>query len=313
MSRAAIGQRGFGFAGILIIAGAMLLLNAFEVLPDGYWWALAPLWPALFIALGANILVSRVSVPLGSAAGLLVLVGTLGVAWFRTEPGSPLPERVMPLQVALDGARSAEVTLTLAAGRVRVTSGAPAGTLADGQVRFGGNDEPSVDVRDSGGVRQVKLSSRGRDCGPGCWTRRTGEEWDVRLSTAVPIDIRVDSGAASLDLDLRELHITKFSFNTGASSTAVAMPRPQGNVESEFNIGAASLELTIPEGVEARIKVESGLSAVHVPEDRFIRTGSSKQVPGLFTDSEYSTPGFDGAADRLDIRIAGGASSVVIK
>ena len=62
--------------------------------------------------------------------------------------------------------------------------------------------------------------------------------------------------------------------------------------------GAASVETTIPAGVEAFVRSESGLADVHVDRGRFL------PVPGGYQSAGYAT-----ATDRLEIKVSMGLAS----
>lgn len=67
------------FAALLIVAGVMLLLWNFDVLPDGIWRALARFWPVVLLLIGANIFL-RAHPWLAGLVVLLIMLATLGAA-----------------------------------------------------------------------------------------------------------------------------------------------------------------------------------------------------------------------------------------
>ena len=81
------------------------------------------------------------------------------------------------------------------------------------------------------------------------------------------------------------------------------MPAAAGQTEADFDVGAASLRITVPADVAARIEVDAGLSSVQINEDRFPQA----------SDDVYISPDFDRAANRVDISIDAGASHVEIR
>ena len=70
---------------------------------------------------------------------------------------------------------------------------------------------------------------------------------------------------------------------------------------AEIDGGVGNITLRVPDGVEARINIDSGLGQVNV-DNRFSRQG----------DNNYVTSGYDGAAERLDITLKAGVGSVEV-
>jgi hypothetical protein len=112
----------------------------------------------------------------------------------------------------------------------------------------------------------------------------------------------VESGASSLDIDLRDVPATRVELKTGASSSNVTVPA-RGVSLLDVEAGAASVNIRVPEATAARIRVEEGLHSIHVDTGRFPHLGS-----GIYQSSSYET-----AADRADINIEGGLGSVTVK
>jgi hypothetical protein len=80
------------------------------------------------------------------------------------------------------------------------------------------------------------------------------------------------------------------------------MPKKAGHTKAEISGGAASFEVTIPKGVAAKIRVDSGLGSVVVDEERFPRAGKG-----------YQSANYDSAANTVDLRLEAGVSSIKIR
>jgi hypothetical protein len=126
-------------------------------------------------------------------------------------------------------------------------------------------------------------------------------DWDVALNSQIPTALTLNVGANKSMLDLRDLSLTDFKLETGASETKVTLPAV-GRYRADFDLGAASLDVTIPDGLSARIHVSVGMAGVSVDESRFPRNGSF-----------YQSPDFDSAANSADITIDAGAASIKVR
>ncbi|MYD94287.1 MAG: hypothetical protein F4Y02_11490 [Chloroflexi bacterium] len=308
-SRTLARQSGFGFAGVLILLGVFGLLWNFNVLPDGFWGEFWTLWPLLLVAVGVNLVLSRKGAWLGSVAALAVVTGSLVAAWVLAvaDPGSPrgLTISSESISVKSDGAQSARLNLTVAAGDLSLTGGAPAGLLLSGgsQGSVAEVTDQRVSVRSSNGRQtvDVRLNTEWNFEFPPRRSRSSEGRWILRHAEGIPTDIRIETGASDLDLDLRELNVQSLNVDGGAADIDVVLPANAGRTAAEFNIGAADLDITVPAGVAARIDFDGGISSLNIDESRFPKQGD-----------RYVSPDFESAANRVTIKIEAGVSDITI-
>lgn len=308
-SRTLARQSGFGFAGVLILLGVFGLLWNFNVLPDGFWGEFWTLWPLLLVAVGVNLVLSRQRAWLGSVAALAVVTGSLTAAWVLAvaNPASPVGLKINneSISVQSDGAESARLNLTVAAGELALTGGAPAGLLLSGgsQASVAEVTDQRVSVRTSDGRRtvDVRLNTEWNFDFPPRRSRSSAGRWILRHAEGIPTDIRVETGASDLDLDLRELNVQSLTVDGGAADIDVVLPANAGRTTAEFNIGAADLDITVPAGVAARIEFDGGISSLNIDESRFPKQGD-----------RYVSPDFESAANRVTIKIEAGVSDITI-
>jgi hypothetical protein len=122
------------------------------------------------------------------------------------------------------------------------------------------------------------------------------------LSEAVPLTLRVESGASEAQLDLTSLRVSELRVGTGASATEIRLPSAAGTTKVRIDAGAASVKLWVPQGVGARIRAESGLSEIKVDRTRFPRQGIYHQ------SADYET-----AANKVDVTVQMGVGSVEVR
>ncbi len=302
-------RQGFGLAGSLILVGVFVLLWNFEVLPNGFWAEFFLLWPALVVAMGANMLLSRYRIWAGSLAAVAVVGGALGAAWSLADSNDrsvALSITHESISVPLEGVRASRLNLTASGGALALSGGAPPERLLAGG--FEGLAFPvtqsSVRMTQAGGRRTMDIDLEG-SWGIPFPPRRTISpgRWVLRHASGIPTDIKIEGGATSLDLDLRELAVQSLTVDAGAADIDVALPATAGHIDADFNVGAASLEITLPPGVAALIAFEGGVSSVTIDESRFPRQ----------SDGRYISPGFASAANRVAITIDAGVSDIVVR
>ena len=121
--------------------------------------------------------------------------------------------------------------------------------------------------------------------------------WTIGLTTEVPLDLRVDTGASKATLDLGGLRLRSLDLQTGASETRVLLPRAAGATTVTAQAGAASLTIEVPAGVAARIRTRMALGA-QIDQVRFPVSGDG-----------YESPDYATATNRVDIDVQGGVGS----
>jgi hypothetical protein len=194
------------------------------------------------------------------------------------------------LSLPLADAADAEVKIAFGAGHLTAHAAAP-GILVDGTFEGGVRSR-------SRAVNRVALE---QDTTYGLpWLGRSSR-WDVGLTSEVPLDLRIDTGASRAEFDLRDLHLRSLDLHTGASETRVLLPRAAGATSVRTESGAASLILEVPTGVAARIRTRLVLGSSQVDQTRFPRVADGYQ------SVDYAT-----AANRIDIDISGGVGSVKV-
>lgn len=234
------------WAFVLIIGGALLLLNNLNIIQVG--WNV--IWPLFLVALGLWFLWGAFAAPRRTAE----------------------PETV---SIPLHGARQAEVKIEHGAGTLNLTGGAPAGSLVLGQ--FGGG----LDYRtgQEGDAQTVKLRPATSAWFLGPWHWGAALDWDMQLNSTIPMRLQVEAGASRTNLDLADLQITELKLSTGASATQVVLPAHAGLTKAKIEAGAAAVAIAIPGGVAARIRAKGGLAAIQVDETRFPRVGDEYRSP----------------------------------
>jgi hypothetical protein len=255
-------------------------------------WAFT--WPIGWIVVGGILLASTTGNLDQGPAELIeaywpwVAIG-LGV-WFLIGALVPGPRLEEALVVPLAGAQAAEVRVKFGAGRL-TTRPAATGNLIDGEFRGGV-------VHRQDGPGRVELS---QDTTYGLpWLDRESS-WTLGLSPEVPLDLRLEIGAAKTSLDLADLRVRRLELHTGASETRVRLPRAAGATEVKTEHGAAALTLEIPAGVAARIRTRMALGSSQVDESRFPRVGD------IYQSVDYAT-----AVNKVDIDAQGGVGSLRI-
>jgi hypothetical protein len=257
----------------------------------GSWWLV---WPVAWIGVGFVLLMSttgRLGVDPDDLVSQWWPAVPIGIGiWFLV--ASVWPGRQEPLEqvdLPLAGVPQARVRIRFGAGELDLGR-APAGRLVSGT--FGGG----VLVAHHGpGEVQLEPDMTGW---PG-WARALA--WRLGLSGEVPLDLRVEIGAARATLDLHDLQVRRLEIQTGASDTRVRLPSAAGSTSVRAETGAAAMTIEVPPGVAARIRSQMTLGTTSIDEARFPRT-----IDG------YASPDFDTATNRVELDLQGGVGTIRI-
>jgi hypothetical protein len=131
----------------------------------------------------------------------------------------------------------------------------------------------------------------------------------VHIASDVPTSFEMNAGAGEFDIDLSDVRVTDARVNAGASSTRLVLPKPSGDVRFTVNGGASSIAITVPDGVDVRIRTTGGLLSLRSDN---MRVGQGGAGGCLACGNSVQTSGYDTASDRITLTISAGASSIVV-
>lgn len=201
--------------------------------------------------------------------------------------------------IPLGDAARAHVSIHHGAGRLKIASGVPYGQLANG--RFGGGLDYRVNrAADLLDVRMHIPDQGSRWANPWGWSNG-GFDWNIGLTSEVPIELELETGAGTVEADLSSLRVETLGLRTGASSSKLVLPANAGYTRVEVEGGAASVVLRVPPGVAARIIAQGSASSTRVDLSRFPRIGN-----------DYQSADYETATNKVDIQTRMGAGSVEV-
>ncbi len=293
---------------VLIVVGAVLLLDNLQVFAPLHISAWAVIWPLIIIAIGVRILLrtasprrtftgEQVAIPLATLGSAQPAAPALQTASAPTPAGAqPATEQAA---IPLAAARRARIHIQHGAGRLEVRAGAPAGQILSGSFK-GGLDYRTSLEGDMLAVQMHVPSSISPIVGP--WNWGESLDWSFGLNGEIPLALELETGANETHLDLTDLLVTELRLKTGASATEVQLPAHAGQTQVRVEAGVASVNLRVPAGVAARIRLEGALSGNGVDAIRFPRQGDC-----------YQSVGYDTAANKVDIHVESALGSVDVR
>ena len=293
-----------------VVVGIVLLGNMTGYIAWNFWWILLTLWPVLLIAAGFSILGKGTHQEwlrvLGSIAVLLAFAYAVAVSYTGASSMLPRPAWVLgtggtPYSFSEPGGDVAEAKLDLkgGAGDIVIADGTQLAEVS-GQSPF---LAPEISVVRSGNTADVTVSLGETQqpviVAPGI----SGARMDVKLSDKPLWDIALQTGASSVNADLSRVRVKDLQLKTGVSSAVVRLGDVPDGVEAAnvtVKAGVSSVRILLPDGAEARIETNNGLSSVRVG-GRFEKSGD-----------QWETPGYSSASKVYDISIKSGIGSVSV-
>jgi hypothetical protein len=256
-------------------------------------------WGVLLVFLGGLLMLDNLgllpaNVNVWSLFWPLALIG-LGLSWVLSAFGRRSGSEVLSLP--LEETRSALVKLRHGAGELHVNDAVVPGQLLDGSFSGG----VTSDVRRNGPETMVDLRVPEQAFS---WPVGPGEalNWQVGLDRTVPLALDIEGGASRMTLDLRVLQLKELRLTTGASATEIEFPAQAGETRAQIKSGAASVDMRVPEGVAARIRVRGAISSANIDSRRFARVGDY-----------YESMDFASAENRLDLDVEYGVGSISVR
>lgn len=224
----------------------------------------------------------------------LALVALIAATTSRgEEPAGQRPgDEPRSVSGRLDGRQDAHFELVGGAERVTVHSADLGEDLYRAETPEGGALVPRV--AEEGGRITVNLTSSG---GTGV------ASVDIQLSTKVRWKLTLAGGGLQQTVSFADGRLAALEFTAGSSEIDLTVPRPEGTLPITLSVGAGRLAVHAPPGVPAQIRLAGGAGTVTV--DGAVRTGASG-------GTTMTQPGWAQAADRYDISLTVGVSTVTV-
>ncbi|HET8984590.1 MAG TPA: toast rack family protein [Trueperaceae bacterium] len=276
---------------ILIVVGVLILVGN---LGPGFGsvfsaiGSLLNLWPIALIAVGVDLITAGKYRTIVIGAAVVIALVFLFAAP-RLGGGMAGAGERQDVNIPLDGATAVDVTIDMGVAKLRLGSSSTAADAVSGVVQPSRGERFEMDSSRRGSTLDVELRSRSTrgSFNFGVFGAVDGGTWNLNLTERVPIDLEIDAGVGSSELDLRNVQLSSFDLDAGVGSVEATLPG--GNYSGSIDGGVGSITLRLPRGTPARIEVDTGLGGVSAGGE-FQRSGDV-----------YTTANYGGNGVRLSI------------
>jgi Domain of unknown function (DUF5668) len=288
--------RSFFWPALLVLIGVVaLLVNTGQIAVERLG-QLIDLWPLVLIVIGIELILRRtVSGVAGDiAAALVILLAIVGAASYITLAPNPAASRTLDVSGPLaEASGTMRLSINVGGAKITIADTAPSDELYHAHIDYNGN-KPQVAVASDSNT--LEIDQRGQN--EPFFQARTFV-LDLALSTHIRWLVEVNSGAATISLNIAQAQIGSLRFNTGASTDDIALGAPSAVVPLELNAGAVTVRLHRPNGTPVSVEVSGAGLNVNVDGRAYHAIGH------VTAPRDLGTAGYR-------LRVNGGACNVTV-
>jgi N-terminal domain of toast_rack, DUF2154/Domain of unknown function (DUF5668) len=294
---------------ILITIGVLFLLHNWRPAFDP-WSVLRDYWPLILVFVGLGMIWDNYQrsrnpnatpgISVGSTIGILAFVLVLGLLLWHGRSFSHRhrfysESRHTSQTVNLQGAKAARAKLEMGAGQLNIDGGSTHSLDAD--FTFNDSfDEPHVDYHVTDGVGQINISQDSHSVHFG----NSRNEWNLRFTKDLPLELRVDMGAGQGNLNFREVLLTRLDLNVGAGQVDVDLTgERKADLTADIEGGVGQANIRLPKKIGVIAHASGGIGS--------IRTYGLKQDGGAYTNEAYGK-----SSATIHLKVAGGIGEIVL-
>jgi hypothetical protein len=229
----------------------------------------------------------------GGILAVWLLISSCGIIPTTTRVGETQTDTQT---VELGSASQVDVHIMLGAGELSVAGDAE--NLMDGNFRYNIADlQPRVNYSVSGSQGELVVDHE--DTEPSIPVGGSlVNEWNLRLSNEVPIELTIETGAGESELDMRGLDLTGLRIDTGAGVTNVDLSGAlDHDLDVTINGGVGEITVTLPQEMGVRVSADTGIGGL---------TNSGLMREG----DDYVNDAYGSAPYTLNLDIQAGVGSI---
>lgn len=303
---------------VLVVLGAVLLMNTTGYLPWTVWDAAWGYWPVLLIGLGMQVVMTRWRFP-GLALALVVILILAAMnpyggpspfrEWFRWNQQRTPAYR--PMESSKDWsvpltASASKIDLRLVAPSMNVEARGDSGLNASQPgIAFTGHlswnrMEPETNSSASAKDDIIRASVRS----PSALDTDGGTQtWDFALNPSLATSLDVSGGVSNITLDMTSALLESVNVNSGITKLDLKLGLTGRETRVTVNGGVGNVTVQVPDAAGVKIDISSPLTVT----GDFSKQGLTK------SGNAWVTPDYENASTKVTISITCGTGKVSLQ
>jgi hypothetical protein len=294
---------------VLVLIGVLFILKNLDIIYFS-WHGIWRLWPMLLVLIGVTILPVKDSIKV-----ILSIVVLVAAAFFlvsypgdsnwndnwsfnhdrdKTKDKEPVEIDQKIFEAYDSTITEANLVFDAAAGNFRIEQ--TTNDLFEFE-REGNLGRYNYSIKELGNKREIEIGLEEGRIIKGDFKNKVS----MKLNPNPLWDLKVNVGAASIDMDLSEFKIGKLDIDGGASSINVKLGKLHSECKIKISSGASSINIRIPEAFACEVNTSTVLS--------------SKDLPGFnkLSNGTYVTPDYSEKTSNVIIEIDAAVSSLTVE
>lgn len=297
---------------VLVLIGTLFILKNLDIIYFS-WHSIWRLWPLVLVLIGVTILPVKEGVKVALTIVVLIIGAIFLITypkqddssshWFFDRGWNDWNDNKNPESEEIDQKifesydttiHFADLAFDAAAGNFKIDESTD--ELFEFQ-RDGNLGRYTYSIQDLGEKREINIGLEEGHIMRGDFKNQV----TMKLNPNPVWDLKVDVGAANIDLDLSLFKVGTLVIDGGASSINIKMGNLQDDSKMKINSGASSIFIRIPQEFACQVNASTVLS--------------SKDLPGFnkVSGDTYVTPDFSDKTKNFTIDVEAAVSSLTIE
>lgn len=281
---------------LLVTVGGLLLVDNLDIMHVD-WMNVWRLWPLAIVAAGLSLLSRRSW--LWRCASFVFIIGSIAAVIF-IGTGGFVPTQLGGTQSSQQVQREkgvARADVTLDAGASKLVIGSHERDAIVNAAITG----DTLGLKDTssrvGDTQFVRLRTERREG----WFSLKQTPWDVTFTNSLPLKVRIEAGASSVDADFSRTKLEDLTLDSGASAVRLVLGEKTTMQHVRIDSGASSVTVRVPKHSGIKLEIDGGIT--------------SKDVANLTkVDGEkYQSDNYDAARNKIVIEAELGLASFTLE
>lgn len=273
-------KKNAGLYTFLITFGLALILSNFGRISWSSWEVLFTFGPVLILAVGIDLIFDQKNNWQLLIAGLLVIsiMGIIALVFDSGIVSNPLD--TVRVKQSSEGATSSSISLSPSVSTLKIKSQGSSELVVEGMVKHWEGETIHSTYEIQNDIGSFNLASSGMLFlyEPGVKNRA---EWDLGLSSRMPISLIIDHKIGEQQLDLSSLAIMDFKSNLKYGKFYLLVPSNQ-SFTGEIKLAFGDIVIDVPEGASVRISGRPVIGSLRYPSS-FTQHNDYVESPGFST------------------------------